>query len=66
MVKRVIFGEVANDKVAALTDINRREFWMLALLAVFVLLLGVFPNILASVMHASVENLVQHISISKY
>ncbi len=66
MVKRVIFGEIGNDKVAALSDINRREFWMLAALAVFVLLLGIFPNILASVMHASVENLVQHISISKY
>jgi len=66
MVKRVILGEIANDKVAALTDINRREFWMLAILAVFVLLLGVFPNVIASVMHVSVENLVQHISISKY
>jgi NADH-quinone oxidoreductase subunit M len=66
MVKRVILGEVANDKVAALSDINRREFWMLASLAVFVLLLGVFPGLVASVMHASVENLVQHISISKY
>jgi len=66
MVKRVIFGEVANEQVAALTDINRREFWMLALLAVFVLLIGVWPNLLADVMHASVENLVQHISITKY
>jgi len=66
MVKRVILGEIANDKVAALTDINRREFWMLAILAVFVLLLGLFPSLVASVMHASVENLVQHISIPKY
>lgn len=66
MVKRVIFGPVGNDKVAALTDINRREFWMLGILAAFVLLIGVWPNPLASIMHASVENLVQHISISKY
>lgn len=66
MVKRVILGEIANDKVAALTDINRREFWMLAALAVFVLLLGLFPSLVASVMHASVENLVEHISIPKY
>lgn len=66
MVKRVIFGEVANEQVAELTDINRREFWMLGLLAVFVLLLGVWPDLIADVMHASVENLVQHISISKY
>ncbi len=66
MVKRVIFGEVANEQVAALTDINKREFWMLGSLAVFVLLLGLWPDLLADVMHASVENLVQHISISKY
>ncbi len=66
MVKRVIFGEVGNEQVAALNDINKREFWMLGSLAVFVLLLGLWPNLLADVMHASVENLVRHISISKY
>ncbi|MEE9319032.1 MAG: NADH-quinone oxidoreductase subunit M [Granulosicoccus sp.] len=66
MVKRVIFGPVANDNVAALTDIGRREFWMLAILALFVLLVGLWPNFIGGVMHASVENLVQHISIPKY
>ncbi len=66
MVKRVLFGEVANDNVAALTDVTSREFWMLAALAFFVLLLGLWPDLLANVMHASVENLVQHISIPKY
>ena len=66
MVKRVIMGPIGNDKVAALTDINRREFWMLSLLAIFVLLIGVWPNVIGHVMHASVENLVQHISTSKY
>jgi NADH-quinone oxidoreductase subunit M len=66
MVKRVIMGPVGNDKVAALTDIGSREFWMLAILAIFVLLIGVWPNVIGSVMHASVENLVQHISTSKY
>jgi len=66
MVKRVIMGPIGNDKVAALTDINPREFWMLGLLAIFVLLIGVWPNLIGSVMHASIENLVQHISTSKY
>ena len=66
MVKRVIMGPIGNDKVAALTDINPREFWMLGILAIFVLLLGLWPNVIGSVMHASVENLVQHISTSKY
>ena len=66
MVKRVIMGPIGNDKVAALTDINSREFWMLAILAIFVLLIGVWPNLIGGVMHASVENLVNHISTSKY
>lgn len=66
MVKRVIMGPTGNDKVAALTDINPREFWMLTILAILVLLIGVWPNVIGSVMHASVENLVQHISTPKY
>jgi len=66
MIKRVILGPVANEQVEALMDIDRREFWMLGILAAFVLLLGVWPNLLGSVMHASVENLVQHISQPKY
>ena len=66
MVKRVIIGPIGNDKVAALTDINPREFWMLSILAIFVLLIGVWPNVIGSVMHASIENLVQHISTPKY
>lgn len=66
MVKRVIMGPVGNDKVAALTDINTREFWMLGLLVIFVLLIGVWPNVIGNVMHASVDNLVQQISTTKY
>ena len=66
MVKRVIFGGVANEKVEGLSDVNRREFWMLGILAVFVLLIGLWPDLLAEMMHESVKNLVQHISISKY
>lgn len=66
MVKRVIMGPIGNDKVAALTDINQREFWMLGLLAIFVLLIGVWPEMIGGVMHVSVDNLVQHISTAKY
>ena len=65
MIKRVIFGEVANDNVAALTDINRREFWMLASLASIILLIGIWPAPLTEVLHASVENLLTQVSQSK-
>ena len=65
LVKRVIYGDVGNDEVAKLQDINKREFLFLFLLAVAVLLLGVWPAPLTDVMHVSVENLVQHVSQSK-
>ena len=61
MVKRVIFGAVANEGVASLTDINAREFFVLAVLAVFVLGLGLWPAPLVDVMNASVDNLADHI-----
>ncbi len=65
MYKRVIFGEIANDEVAKLQDINARERLILASLAVMVLLLGIWPDPLFTIMHASIENLVQHVTQSK-
>ena len=61
MVKRVIFGEVTNDKVAKLSDINKREFLYLGMLAVIVLFFGLYPAPLLNVMDASVANLVHHV-----
>jgi NADH-quinone oxidoreductase subunit M len=65
MVKRVVFGAVGNDHVAALQDVNRREFLVLGSLAVAVLVLGVWPAPLIEVMDVSIRNLVQHIAVSK-
>ncbi len=65
MVKRVLFGEVANDNVAALKDLNGREFLMLTILAVGVLVLGVWPEPLVQMMQPSVDALVDHIGRSK-
>jgi NADH-quinone oxidoreductase subunit M len=65
LVKRVIFGPVGNDHVAALEDLNAREFLVLAVLAVGVLLLGVWPAPLLEVMQPSVQHLVEQIVISK-
>ena len=65
MIKRVVFGEVANDNVAALTDVTGREKLMLGILAAMVLFFGLWPQPLVDVMHASVANLVQHVTISK-
>jgi NADH-quinone oxidoreductase subunit M len=65
MYKRVIFGEVANSNVASLTDLAPREFLVLALLAVAVLALGVWPYPFADVLHVSVDALLSHVTLSK-
>ncbi len=65
MVKRVFFGEVANDNVAKLKDINAREFIILGVLAVAVLFFGIYPAPLLEVMGASVQHLLEHIAQSK-
>jgi NADH-quinone oxidoreductase subunit M len=65
LVKRVIFGEVANDKVAALKDINGREFLVLSVLVIAVLLIGLWPAPLLDVMRASTQHLAQQLLVSK-
>lgn len=65
MVKRVAFGEVANDHVRQLKDINGREFAILGVMALLVLFMGVYPKPFTDVMHVSVEALLQHVAVSK-
>jgi len=65
LVKRVIFGEIGNDNVAKLKDLDRREFFIMGVLAFFVLLLGVWPAPLLDVMNATIDHLVAHIAQSK-
>ncbi len=65
LVKRVIFGAVANDHVAKLKDIGSREFVMLGLLAIAVLVMGLYPAPFTDVMQVSVDDLLRHVAISK-
>ena len=65
MYKRVWFGAVANERVSALPDLSRREFWLLATVAAAVLALGLYPKPFTDVMHASVSDLLVHVSKSK-
>jgi NADH-quinone oxidoreductase subunit M len=65
MYKRVIFGAVANSNVAALKDLNGRETFVLAALAVAVLLMGVYPLPFTEVMHRSVDELLRHVALPK-
>jgi NADH-quinone oxidoreductase subunit M len=65
LIKRVIYGEIANDKVAALKDLNGREFLVLGVLAAAVLLVGLWPAPLLDVMRASTQHLAQQLLVSK-
>lgn len=65
MTKRVFFGEVANEHVAALQDLNKREFLILALLAILVIGFGVYPQPMTEMTHATVQQLLGHLAQSK-
>jgi NADH-quinone oxidoreductase subunit M len=65
MVKRVYLGPVANEHVRELVDINSREFLMLALLAVAVLAMGVYPKPFTDVMNVTVADFLRHVAASK-
>lgn len=66
MVKRVVFGEVTNDHVAALKDITSREFLFLTILALLVLGMGLYPKLFSDPMHASVLQLLEQASTPKF
>ena len=65
MYKRVYFGDVTNDDVRGLTDINAREFGLMAVLAIATLWMGVYPKPFTDVMHQSVTELLKHVALSK-
>ena len=65
MVKRVIFGDIVNDNVKTLTDMNGREGFLLVVLAISVLALGLYPAPLVDMMTPTIENLISHITQSK-
>jgi NADH-quinone oxidoreductase subunit M len=65
MFKRVYLGPVTNDDVKGLTDINTREFLMLAMLAAATLYMGLYPKPFTDVMGSSVSDLLSHVARTK-
>jgi NADH-quinone oxidoreductase subunit M len=65
MYKRVMFGPVANDHVAALQDLNPKELIVLGALALAVLFMGVYPLPFTEVMHGAVGDLLRHVAQPK-
>jgi NADH-quinone oxidoreductase subunit M len=65
MCKRVVFGEVLGEGVAALKEATPREIVFLAALALPVLVMGVWPKPFLDVLHAPVAHLLEQVSVSK-
>jgi NADH-quinone oxidoreductase subunit M len=65
LVKRVVFGVVANKHVAALQDLSGREFLMLGVLAIAVIIMGVYPAPIGDTLQTSVSDLLKHAAVSK-
>ncbi len=65
MVKRVFFGVITNPAVSMLKDINAREFSILAILAIVVLVIGLYPQPVIELMHISIEHLLHQALTSK-
>jgi NADH-quinone oxidoreductase subunit M len=65
MVKRVIFGAITNPHVHDLVDLNKREFFMLGVLAIAVIYMGLHPAPFTDTMQTSVQNLIEHVNVSK-
>jgi NADH-quinone oxidoreductase subunit M len=65
MVKRVVYGAVANEHVAALKDVGARELTFLGILAVAVLAMGIYPKPFTDVMNPSIQELLKHVAAGK-
>ena len=65
MVKRVVFGAVVHEHVAQLKDLNKREFFMLGMLAIAVIAMGIYPAPFTDAMQVSVTDLLKHVAASK-
>jgi NADH-quinone oxidoreductase subunit M len=65
MYKRVYLGPIVHEKVRQLTDINKREFLMLGMLAVAVLYMGLYPKPFTDIMNVSVADFLKHVATSK-
>ena len=56
--RRVVFGELVNPKLAAITDLDWREVATFAPLIAGALILGVYPHLVTDVTASSVNRLI--------
>ncbi|WP_159991872.1 NADH-quinone oxidoreductase subunit M [Pelistega ratti] len=65
MAKRVVWGNITNPEVKTISDISKREFTILGILAILTLFMGIYPQFFTDVIHVSVQNLLEHVAQSK-
>jgi NADH-quinone oxidoreductase subunit M len=65
MVKRVFYGEPRNQKISALKDISWREFFILSILAVLIILVGVYPKVITDMTNATTVQFLEHMHLIK-
>ena len=65
MVKRVFYGAPRNQKISALKDISRREFFILSILAVLIILVGVYPRVITDMTNATTAQFLEHMHLIK-
>ncbi len=61
MYKRVIFGEIKNNHIAQMKDVNYLEFLVLSLLAISVIGMGLYPQIFVAKMQTGVHDLIMQV-----
>ena len=65
LVKRIIYGEVANERVATMQDLDVREWIVLGAFAIAVLAIGIYPKPLTDLMEPAVLQIVQQLGLAK-
>ena len=65
LIKRVFYGDIGNEVIAKLSDINSREFLILGSLASLIIFVGVYPKIISDITNSSVLQFIELVSFSK-
>jgi NADH-quinone oxidoreductase subunit M len=65
MVKRVFYGEARNQKISALKDISWREFFILSVLALLIILIGIYPKIITDMTNATTVQFLEYMHLIK-
>ena len=62
--KRIIFGNITNDKLKNILDLNLREKIIMIPLIIVIIIIGIFPNIFLEPMRLPIENIINNYEIA--